>query len=348
MKLKTPLSHSLPIALIATLLAPPSRLVAQNSESPSEDQNPIVATADGIEIRKKVMDLGVLSARATYIQQGIAPESINEAKVQDIVLRNIAAEHLLRKRATEKQISETLEKVPEIVAKQIEGYGSETAFDAVLKNLGIDREFFVNGVERQAIADRVLNDLKIQADGNIDEEDAKEYYDEHPELFEYPASYRAAHILWETIDPVTGGSIASSEAEEKRQEAEKVAELAKQEDADFKALVREYSDDIRSKDRGGEYTFLAGQMDPMFERAALGLEPGEVSDLVETNFGYHVIKLIRIQPKRMESFEKVKDDIIERLKSEGERQAREGIVDRILEEGNFRNLLAEEEAENSN
>jgi len=350
MKFKTPFRYFIPIALFAALQTPSVRLIAQTSESPAEDTNPVVATANGVEIRKKVMDLGVLSARASYIQQGVAPEAINETKVRDNVLRRIAAERLLRNRATETQVSETLEKVPGIVEEQIEAHGSEAAFDAVLENLGIDREFFVNGIERQAIANRVLKDLKVEADGKIGEEEAKDYYDSHPELFEYPASYRAAHILWETVDPLTGGSIASSEVEAKREEAVKVAAMAKEENADFKELVREYSDDARSKDRGGEYTFLAGQMEPAFERAALGLEPGEVTGPVKTQFGYHVIKLIRIQPKRMEDFDKVKEDIIERLKSEGERQARQDIVDKILEEENFRNLLAEagEDTENSN
>ncbi|MDA3845102.1 MAG: peptidylprolyl isomerase [Vallitaleaceae bacterium] len=60
---------------------------------------------------------------------------------------------------------------------------------------------------------------------------------------------------------------------------------------DFVELVKEYSDDPGSKDTEGEYTFTLGQMTPPFEEAALGLEIGEISGIVETEYGYHIIKL---------------------------------------------------------
>jgi hypothetical protein len=59
---------------------------------------------------------------------------------------------------------------------------------------------------------------------------------------------------------------------------------------DFATLARRYSEDPGSRNSGGEYIFGHGRMTPAFEAAAFSLEPGEVSDVVETPFGYHIIK----------------------------------------------------------
>ena len=87
---------------------------------------------------------------------------------------------------------------------------------------------------------------------------------------------------------------------------------------DFAKLARENSDDNGSKDKGGEYDFFGhGRMVPEFEKAAFALKPGEISDLVETEFGFHIIKLEeRRSAVAPSSDEKVKQQIIDKLKQE--------------------------------
>src|SRR5690348_4531531 len=59
---------------------------------------------------------------------------------------------------------------------------------------------------------------------------------------------------------------------------------------DFATLARQYSEDLGSRNSGGEYIFGRGKMVPEFEAVAFSLEPGEVSDVIQTQFGYHIIK----------------------------------------------------------
>jgi parvulin-like peptidyl-prolyl isomerase len=74
---------------------------------------------------------------------------------------------------------------------------------------------------------------------------------------------------------------------------------------DFAKLAKEYSEDPGSKDKGGEYTFPKGQMVPEFEATAFSLKTNEISDIVTTQYGYHIIKLHEHIPAQKVAFDKV-------------------------------------------
>lgn len=76
---------------------------------------------------------------------------------------------------------------------------------------------------------------------------------------------------------------------------------------DFAKLAKEYSDDPGSKDTGGEYTFARGKMVPEFEAAAFSLNTNQVSDIVQTQFGYHIIKLYEKLPAEKVELSKAHD-----------------------------------------
>jgi foldase protein PrsA len=106
---------------------------------------------------------------------------------------------------------------------------------------------------------------------------------------------RARHILIKTIDDNQNELPAEKIAEQKKK-AEDILAKAKTGE-DFASLVRQYSEDTGSVDDGGEYTFGKGDMVPEFEAAAYSLNPGQISDLVKTKFGFHIIKLEERIPK---------------------------------------------------
>jgi parvulin-like peptidyl-prolyl isomerase len=85
---------------------------------------------------------------------------------------------------------------------------------------------------------------------------------------------------------------------------------------DFAKLAKENSEDPGSKDKGGEYTFPRGQMVPEFEAAAFSLKTNQVSDIVTTQFGYHIIKLSEKIPAKKVEFEKVSTEITDYLKQQ--------------------------------
>ena len=146
---------------------------------------------------------------------------------------------------------------------------------------------------------------------NVTEEDAKKFYDEHKKLFEVPEQVRASHILIrpDLTDPNTDPNDAKEKAKAQ------IQELLKQikDGADFAELAKANSA-CPSGARGGDLEFFPrGKMAQPFEEAAFILKVGEVSDIVETRFGYHIIKVTDRQDARTVSFEEAKDDLVNEL-----------------------------------
>lgn len=324
------------LVVAAIALGPPVGL-GQEAPTQSNEDNPVVGTATGVEVRRQELDQTYRANIRQLATQGIDVEAINRSEAERLFLKQIVFESLLANAATEAQKQTAKAEASALMKASKDAAGSESLFQAELQFLGITEEVATERLERQLRANAVKA-ARLQSEEEIDEADARAYYTGNPELFEYPASYRAAHILFETIDARTGGPQSASVVEEKRSLAEKVAQMAKS-GTPFDQLVREYSDDVRSKERGGAYSFQLGQMDPEFEKAALGLEPNEVAGPVLTRFGYHVVRLIEIKPKRMEDFEKVKDDILERLKQEARQASEPRLMEQVLVEGNFESFL---------
>jgi parvulin-like peptidyl-prolyl isomerase len=136
---------------------------------------------------------------------------------------------------------------------------------------------------------------------DIKEDESKKYYEDNPAKFEEPERVRAAHILLGTKDPATGADLPEDKKAAKRKQMDDLLKRAKGGE-DFGKLAKEYSEDPGSKEKGGEYTFPRGQMVPEFESAAFSLNTNQVSDIVNTSFGYHIIKLYEKLPARKEAF----------------------------------------------
>lgn len=315
----------------------------QSNDSAASDDNPIVATATGVEIRQQELDQTYRANIRQLATQGVDTAAINRPEAERLFLKQIVFECLLANMASDAQREAASKQARELMAASREAAGSEELFQTELQFLGITEALALERLERQLRANAVKA-TRLQAEDAIDEADALAYYNANPELFEYPASYRAAHILFETVNPATGAPQSASLVEEKRALAERVGALANS-GTPFEDLVEEYSDDLRSKGRGGIYTFQLGQMDPEFERAALGMEPGEISPPVLTRFGYHIVRLIEIQPKRLEDFEKVKADILEKLKQDARLASEPRLMEQTLVEGNYSSRLPPPEPE---
>jgi peptidyl-prolyl cis-trans isomerase C len=144
----------------------------------------------------------------------------------------------------------------------------------------------------------------------VSEAEARAFYDTNQDKFTRGASVKASHILI--------GVDAKASAEEKKKAREKAEALRKEiaGGADFAAVAKGNST-CPSSQRGGDLGFFgAGQMVPEFEKAAFALKPGEVSDVVETQFGYHIIKVTEKKPAETTDFKDVQAKIEEFLKGQ--------------------------------
>ncbi|ODB44860.1 peptidylprolyl isomerase [Pseudoalteromonas sp. BMB] len=138
----------------------------------------------------------------------------------------------------------------------------------------------------------------------VTEEALKTYYEEQKNQYLEPERRRVSHIL---VD-------ASEDAEAAKQKADEIlAELNN--GADFAVVAEEKSDDVVSAELGGDLDWIErDMMDPAFEDAAFALAAvGDVSEVVESEFGFHIIKLTDIQRQQAQSFEDVKDDLLAEL-----------------------------------
>ncbi|WP_218352646.1 SurA N-terminal domain-containing protein [Alteromonas lipotrueiana] len=141
---------------------------------------------------------------------------------------------------------------------------------------------------------------------NVSEQDIEQYYQENKDSYREEEERRVSHILIEFGD----------DKDAARQKAQSIkAELT--EGADFAELAESRSDDTFSAENGGDLDFInRDMMDPAFDEAAFALEQnGAVSDVVETEFGFHIIKLTDIKPEQVTSLAEVKDDIRDRLQT---------------------------------
>ena len=184
--------------------------------------------------------------------------------------------------------------------------------------------YFENNKENYKAEDQVnLMYVKIDPQGFVSDEAVRTYYDTHSDEFKTPEIVKARHILTKYPSDATDEQKAGVKTA-----AEELFEKVKNEiadGADFAELARKYSEGPSATDGGalrgrhpklpptGDF-FARGDMVPAFEKACFDdLAPGEISNLIETQFGYHIIKLEEKRPEEIQPFSQAKLDVRKKL-----------------------------------
>lgn len=143
----------------------------------------------------------------------------------------------------------------------------------------------------------------------LSNEEIRNYYDEHLNEFGTPEERRAAHILI-----AVKGSAPQAEQDKAKAEAEQVLQQVRKDPAKFADLARKYSQDPGSASQGGDLGYFGrGMMVKPFDAAAFSLKAGEISGLVKSDFGYHIIKLLAIKPSKVLTFDEARQGIVTKL-----------------------------------
>jgi peptidyl-prolyl cis-trans isomerase C len=312
-------------ALAVALLSAPAGLAATagptNSSGASKISDllgdPIVAKGKGVEVKRSQLDAALIGVSAGLKARGqtVTPDQMTNIERQ--VLNDIISLQLLLDKATPADKTKGQELFDKAIERlKTEGKLTEAEFDeklaTQLRIQSITREEWNKQRLDQAIAGAVLErEMKVV----ITDDEVKKFYEENPSRFEQPEMVRASHVLIGTRDVATGAEMTDEQKKAKHKVAEDVHKRALAGE-DFAKLAKEYSDDPGSKDKGGEYTFPRGQMVPEFEAAAFSLGTNQISDIVTTQFGYHIIKLSEKIPAKKVELAKVSDDVKEGLKSQ--------------------------------
>ena len=235
-----------------------------------------------ITITEDEFNTEVEKTMASMTQQGIEITDLEELK-QDVIRQMVETEILNRIIAADKfSITE------DVLDSEIEAvkanFGSDENFESALEAEGFTPESFRDEYRKTIIQKQYYEQVMVTAE-KVSEKEIKDFYDANPQYFTSEESVTASHILVLADDTFT-----DAQKKEARKKINDILVKAKRGD-DFAELAKEYSEGPSAPNGGYLGEFYRGQMVPEFEDAAFALEPGEISDVVETQFGYHIIKL---------------------------------------------------------
>lgn len=221
--------------------------------------------------------------------------------VRKQALENVIGRVLLMQAIATEGITSTQDEIDSRMAEIREQAGSEEVFAQRLAMLGMTEAQLESEMRNAINVDKLLE--RHRDIGEVTDADMEAYYNANRQRFKQPERVRARHILIETKPEDTAAEKSSSKAE-----ADRLLGELKQ-GGDFEALARQHSS-CPSKERGGDLGFFQrGQMVKPFEDVAFALKVGQVSDVVETQFGYHIIEVTDREEEREVPFEEAKHGI---------------------------------------
>jgi peptidyl-prolyl cis-trans isomerase C len=309
-----------------------------NTVEPNAAAEPIIdsvaVTVNGIDILESKIEAEIKPQLEKMAQQ-LSPQFVEQYKKQlrEKTLEGMIEMLLLDKEVKDANIVVTDEEVIEHINKIASQEGlSLDDFKALVEAYGQTFEKIKQQLQK-GLGYQKLMDAQFADKINITEDDTKKYYSEHKSEFETPEEVRASHILItpDTTDPNTDPNEADAKAKAK---AEGLLKQIK-EGANFAELAKENSS-CPSAAGGGDLNFFSrGRMVPAFEEAAFKLQVGQVSDIVQTQFGYHIIKVTDHKEAGAITFEQAKDDILQTLTRERQNELARQYIKSLRDKANI-------------
>ncbi|UCG57483.1 MAG: peptidylprolyl isomerase [Phycisphaerales bacterium] len=306
-----------------------------NAPEPDAAQAPVdsvVVTINGADIMQSSVDELVqaqfqrMAARTSQLPPAFAEQLKSQLRQQ--TLDRLIVERLLDGQADKSGIEisdeRVTEKLTEMAAQQKPPLSLED-LKARIEGSGRDFEELRHEI-RKGLRYEQLFQAEWAGKIDITDDQVSKYYSENPKEFETPEQIRASHILIKP-DPNTDPNEAKATAKAKAQD------LLKQikDGADFAELAKAHSGCTSSANGGDLGFFGRGQMVPPFEQAAFELQPGQISDVVETEVGYHIVKVAERKDSSVVPLEQAKDGILEKLRDRKKGEIAEAYVKSLKE-----------------
>jgi peptidyl-prolyl cis-trans isomerase D len=184
--------------------------------------------------------------------------------------------------------------------------------------------------EKRKVRYVVLDNSKIEAGVSVSHEDLQGYYDQHRDDYRVPEQVNVSHILIKTPLPGPDGKVDPKGVEEARKKAEDVLKQLKA-GGNFAELAKKYSEDPGSGKNGGSLGWIGkGRTVPEFEQTAFSLAKGATSGLVQSSYGFHIIRLDDKQAAHVKTLDEVKDQIEGSMRQQKAAQAAANQVNALL------------------
>jgi peptidyl-prolyl cis-trans isomerase C len=240
---------------------------------------------------------------------GRLPDVSQLDQIRSQVLENLIARELLYQESQKKGIKISEEEVNKQLINVKAQFPNEAEFNNALTRMNLTEANIKEKLQRDLALKKLIED-EVAPKVTVSDSDIRAFYENNPETFKQPERVKASHILIK-VDPQAD---ASQKAEAQKKIDSVQAKLQKGED--FGALAKEYSEGPTGPKGGDLGYFTRGQMVKPFEEAAFAMKPGEVSGMVETRFGYHLIKVTDKSPEGTMSYDDVKERLGEFLKQQ--------------------------------
>ena len=200
---------------------------------------------------------------------------------------------------------------------------------------------FANSIpEKRKIKYAVIDSNKVESGITVTQDDLQSYYQQHRDAYRVPEQVKVSHILIKTPLPGPDGKVDEKGVAEAQRRAEDLLKQLKS-GAKLEDLAKKYSEDPGSAKEGGSLGWIGrGQTVPEFEKTAFSLPKGQVSDLVKSSYGFHIIRVDDKQDAHMKSLDEVKGDIEPALKHQKAQQLAQRQAETLLKDARTNGLDA--------
>ncbi len=242
--------------------------------------------------------------------------------IKDRVVNEVIVKELINQELEKRQITLNKDDVERERQKMIDKVGSKEKFNEILKQNGISKEQFEKDLAQEIKMKKLV---EIIHPVNISDAQAKSFYQKNVSKFKYPDKVRASHILIsanrveikqqlmtknKTMNDIEMNAEVQKIMEERYQKAKKIEAQLKNNPEKFEAIARDESDDTMTAKNGGDIGFFAQKdMVKPFADVAFKQKPNTISGVVQTPYGFHIIKVTDRMAAGQQPYEKVKDQI---------------------------------------
>lgn len=301
----------------------------------SPDQMPaVVAKVNGQEIKKEELLRNVQEAQMQLAQSGRLPQGAPPASFYRDVLNGMIARSLFLQEAKAQGIQADAKEVDQKVAELKSRFPTPEAFQQALASQGLTEQVLRTQAQTQLTVEKYVQS-RVFDKVSVTDQQAKTFYDQNQARMKQPEKVRLRHILIRVDE-----SAPEADKAKAREKADSLLARVKGGE-DFAKLAQENSDDPGSKARGGELPPMGrGETVPPFEQAAFALQkPNDLSPVVQSQFGYHIIQLLERLPESQVPFEQAKGQIVQMLRQQQAQKQLEAQVQALKAKGKVETYL---------
>jgi len=257
--------------------------------------------------------------------------------VNDLIVRE-----LLTQEADKRKISISDEEIKAKIDEIMNKVGGKARFEQSLALNNLNKNSFSDMIKFDMLKEKLVNNLSGEINAN--EGAIKDFYVKNQNKhFKHPEQVKASHILISASESdirskieAEGKKLSADELNKKiknelaaaKNKAEKILAIVKANPNKFAELAKKESQDPSSAEKGGDLGFFdSKQMVPAFSKVAFSIKPGEISDLVKTEFGYHIIKVVDRKKAGLVPFDEVKPQIAKYLEQQNKMQSIQKLIE---------------------